>query len=149
MSLIKWSQFSPFFDQNAFEHMDKMFEDMPTSMQVARASQSLVPPIDMYETDTHVVIETPMPGVDPNHLDISIENSILSIKGTSERKTEVDDKNYYRKEVRYGSVFRQIALPAKVLAESTDATFENGVLKIQIPKAGEEHTSVKVHIKKK
>ncbi|MBP7134711.1 Hsp20/alpha crystallin family protein, partial [Patescibacteria group bacterium] len=135
MSLIKWSPFSPFFDQQAFENMDKILDEYSGGLPMARGSQSLVPPIDMYETDVAVVIETPMPGVDPSRLDISIDNGILSIKGTSERKTEVEDKNYYRKEMRYGSVFRQIALPTRVVADKTEATFEDGVLKIQIPKA--------------
>lgn len=147
MSLIKWSPFAPFFDQTAFEHMDKMFDDVQSAMPSTRGAQSLVPPIDMYETETSVVVETPMPGIDPKCLDISIENGILSIKGTSERKTEVDDKNYYRKEVRYGSVFRQIALPNRVIADKTEAVYEQGVLKLTMPKMASENGSVKVQIK--
>lgn len=147
MSLIKWSPFAPFFDQSAFEQMDKFFDDTSSPLPMNRGAQSLVPPIDMYETDKAVVVETPMPGIDPKRLDISIENGILSIKGTSERKTEVDDKNYYRKEVRYGSVFRQIALPSRVLADKTEAVYEQGVLKLMMPKAAPESGAVKVQIK--
>ncbi|MBP9763074.1 Hsp20/alpha crystallin family protein [Patescibacteria group bacterium] len=147
MSLIKWSPMSPFFDQ-PFDAMEKFLEDMRSSgMSLTTASQSLIPPVDMYETDSLVVIEMPMPGIDASKLDISIDNGILSVKGTNERKTEVDEKNYYRKEVRYGSVFRQIALPAKVLANKTEASYEKGILKISIPKAKEEGGAVKVQIK--
>lgn len=138
---------SPFFDQ-PFDAMEKFLEDMRSSgMSLTTASQSLIPPVDMYETDSLVVIEMPMPGIDASKLDISIDNGILSVKGTNERKTEVDEKNYYRKEVRYGSVFRQIALPAKVLANKTEASYEKGILKISIPKAKEEGGAVKVQIK--
>lgn len=149
MSLIKWSPFAPFFDQNMFDHMDKFFDDTQSSLPMTRGSQSLVPPIDMYETETAVVVETPMPGIDPKRLDISIENGILVIKGSSERKTEVDDKNYYRKEVRYGSVFRQIALPSRVMADKTEAIYEQGVLKLTMPKAPSDGGAIKVQIKGK
>lgn len=147
MSLIKWSPFAPFFDQTAFENMEKLFDDMQSTLPATRGSQSLVPPIDMYETESSVVVEIPMPGIDPKCLDISIEDGILSIKGTSERKTEVDDKNYYRKEVRHGSVFRQIALPNRVIADKTEAVYEQGVLKLTLPKMTAEGGAVKVQIK--
>ena len=146
MSLIKWS---PFFDQPPFEAMEKMLEEFRSNLPVARGSGGMIPPIDMYETDTMVVIEMPMPGIDANKLDLSIENGILSVKGTSERKTEVDEKNYYRQEVRHGSIFRQIALPAKVVADKTEASYEDGMLKIMIPKALGEQGAVKVQLKNK
>ncbi len=150
MSLIKWSPLSPFFDQQPFEAMEKFFADMHGgSLPVAQGGNGLIPPVDMYETDEAVVVEMSMPGIDASKLDISIENGILSVKGTNERKTEVDEKNYYRKEVRYGSVYRQIALPSKVLANKTEAVYEKGILKLSIPKAREEGGAVKVQIKDK
>ena len=150
MSIIKWSPLSPFFDQQPFEAMEKFFEEMRTNgMPVAHGENGLIPAVDMYETDEAVLVEMPMPGIEAKKLDISIENGILSVKGTNERKTEVDEKNYYRKEVRYGSVFRQIALPAKVLANKTEAVYEQGILKLTIPKTGEEGGAVKVQIKDK
>ena len=140
MSLIKWSPllFEP------FDGMDKMLEDMG---RLAPRSSGIVPPIDMYETTEAVIVETPMPGVDPNKIEISIENNILAIKAESERKTEVDDKNYYRKEVRYGTVFRQIALPASVQEQQTVAAYTDGILKITLPKA-ESKKSIKVEVTK-
>lgn len=148
MSLIKWS---PFFDQQPFEEMEKMLEQFQSAgMPVARGSSNgIIPPIDMYETEDAVVVEMPMPGIDATKLDISIENGILSVKGTSERKTEVDDKNYYRKEVRHGSIFRQVALPSKVIADKTEASYENGMLKVMVPKAKGDQGAVKVQLKNK
>lgn len=142
MPIIKWS---PFFLE-PFDSMESMFDDRSSAI-ASRSGGSIIPPVDMYETTDAVVIETPMPGVDPDTLEIAINNGVLTIKGTSERKTEVDDKNYYRKEVRTGSIFRQIALPARVEEGNTQASFENGVLKITLPKA-EERKAIKVAIKK-
>lgn len=142
MSLIKWS---PFFEP--FEGMEKFFQDV--NMVPSRGAASIVPPIDMYETKDAVVVETSLAGVDPNKIEIGIENSILSIKGASERKTEVDEKNYYRQEVRHGSIFRQIALPTRVEEGKAEATFENGILKISIPKKTSEQKAIKIEVKKK
>jgi HSP20 family protein len=142
MSVIKWSPFN-----DPFADFDKVFDDM-RAMSVP-ASRGIVPPVDMYETKEAVVVETPIPGVEPGKLDVSIDNGILTIKGSSERKTEVDDKNYYRKEVRQGTVFRQVALPTAVDGTKAQASFENGILKIHVPKLGGQKESIKVEVKKK
>lgn len=141
MSLIKWS---PFYEP--FEGFDKMLEEM--NALAPRGAGGIVPPVDVYETADAVVVETPVAGMDPNQIDVSIENGVLTIKGTSERKTEVDDKNYYRKEVRRGSVFRQVALPASVEEGKASASYENGILKISAPKA-QAKKAIKIDVLKK
>jgi HSP20 family protein len=125
MSLIKWS---PFFEP--FENIDKFFDLHPATMQRG----GLVPAIDVYDSKDAVVIETALPGVDPKHVQLSIENDVLTISGTTERKTEVDEKDYYRKEIRSGSFMRQVALPAGVQEDAAKASFKDGILKIEVPK---------------
>ncbi len=127
MSLIKWT---PFLSE--FEDMDKMMESM---MPAVRGSQfGYTPAVDMYEDKDNIVIETQLGGIDPEKVDISIENNVLSIKGESEKKSEVEDKNYYRKEIRRGSFFRLIPLPTKVDGDKATASNEDGILKIIVPK---------------
>ena len=141
--LIKWT---PIFDQ--FEDMDKMFHDFLPSVQ--RGQQKFMPAIDMYEEKDAVVVETELAGIDPEQVSVAIENDTLIIKGQSEKKTEVDDKNYYRKEIRRGSFFRSIQLPAHVQGDKANATAEDGVLKISIPKAPEvKPKTIKIETKKK
>lgn len=140
MALIKWSPF--FFEP--LGSMDSMLDDMGLSKT---PTSNIVPPVDLYETKDAIVAEIPLPGVDPGSIDIAIENGVLSIKGSSERKTEVDEKNYYRREVRSGSVFRQIPLPGRVEDGNAKASFENGILRVTIPKV-EERKAIKVEIKK-
>lgn len=141
MSLIKWS---PFFEP--FEGMDKMLDEM-RAMQTSSQSVGIIPPVDMYETEKAVVVETPVPGIDPGKIDVTVENGMLTIKGSTERKTEVDDKNYYRKEVRQGTIFRQVALPAHTDHQGAEASFENGVLKITLPKIEQKSSSIKINVK--
>lgn len=130
MSLIKWTPFFPEFDD-----MDKMMESM---LPAVRGNQfGFTPAVDMYEDKDNIIVETQLGGIDPDKVDISIENNVLTIKGESEKKSEIDDKNYYRKEIRRGSFYRSIPLPTKVDGEAALAVNADGVLKITVPKAVE------------
>ena len=102
-----------------------------------RMSRVMTPAVDVYEDNDRVIVETPLAGVDPSKVSIEIEDNILKISGQSDHKTEVDDKNYYRKEVRYGAFYRAVALPKAVIGEKAEANYKDGVLKIAIPKADE------------
>ncbi len=141
MSLIKWR---PIFDN--FEDMDKMFSEF---MPVAKNSVAdFTPAIDMYEDKENVIVETQLAGIDPEKVSISIDNDVLSIKGESEKRSEVEDKNYYRKEIRRGGFYRSIPLPAHVLGNKAVAEANDGVLKISIPKASAKQPK-KIEIKTK
>lgn len=143
MSLIKWT---PFLSE--FDDMDKMMESM---LPAVRGNQfGYTPAVDMYEDKDNIVIETQLGGIDPEKVDISIENNVLSIKGESEKKSEVEDKNYYRKEIRRGSFYRSIPLPTKVDGDKASAVNEDGILKITIPKAAEiKPKTIKIQSAKK
>jgi HSP20 family protein len=143
-ALIKWT---PFLEP--FEDMDKMFSDFMPSVRPG-AGSGFVPAIDMYEDKDSVVVESQLAGIDPEKVSISIDNDVLSIKGESEKKSEVEDKNYYRKEIRRGSFYRSIPLPAHVLGGEAKAIAEDGVLRIVIPKAPESQPkTIKIETKKK
>jgi len=129
MSLIKWS---PFFD--SFDEFENIF-NYPTT--VKNSKNSFVPAIDMYEDNDKVVVETQLAGIDPEKVSVSIEHDVLCIRGEGEKKSEVEDKNYYRKEIRRGSFYRSIQLPAHVDGDKATAKAVDGVLKISIPKAQE------------
>jgi HSP20 family protein len=146
MSLIKWNPFLN--DSFAFDDMDKVFGEM---LPAVRGSQfGFTPALDMYEDKQNIIVETQLVGIDPEKVSISIENDVLCIKGESERKSEVEEKNYYRKEIRRGSFYRAIPLPAKVNGDKASAITEEGILKITIPKATEvQPKNIKIQTKKK
>lgn len=124
-----------------FAEMEEMMRRFP--------SRGFVPAMDVYETKEAVMVETPLAGVDAKDVEVSVEKGVLTIQGESKKEHEVDDKNYYRKEIRSGSFFRQVALPAPVKEDKVTAEFENGVLKITCPKAAPTAAKkVAVQIKK-
>ena len=124
MSIIQWR---PMLDP--FQEFDRFFEDSPLVQ-----NRGFVPALDVYQTDNEVIVETPLPGIDPDKVNISVENDVLTIEGKTEKKSEVDEKNYYRKEVRVGGFHRAVALPSSVNGENAVAEYKDGVLKITIPK---------------
>lgn len=127
--------------------MDRMTDELRASLIPTGKSGGLIPPVDVYETAEAIMVEAPMAGVDPKNIELSVDRGVLSIKALSERRTEVDEKTYYRKEVRHGAVFRQIPLPAPVQEDQAEATYEQGVLKIRLPKRGESGKTINVKVK--
>lgn len=127
--IIKWT---PFLEP--FEEMDKMFSDF---MPAAGGYTGYMPAVDVYQDKDKVYVETQLAGIDPEKVDVSIENDVLIIKGENEKKSEVEDKNYYRKEIRRGSFYRSVPLPSHVAGDKATAEAVNGILKISVPKAPE------------
>ena len=105
-----------------------------------------VPPINIYDDKDKVYVDVAVSGYNPENIELDVQDGVLTIKGNMEKKREVEEKNYYRKEIRMGSFARQIALPAEVFGEKAEANFDNGVLKISIPKK-EELKPKKIEIK--
>lgn len=136
MALIRWT---PLLEP--FEEMEKAFGDL-----MPQVRHGFTPALDVYDNTDAIVVETPLPGVDPTRVDIVIENGVLTIKGNMEKKREIDEENYWRREVRLGSFYRSVALPTPVRGDRAEATYEKGILKISIPKA-EEAKAKKIAVK--
>lgn len=131
MSLIRWS---PSWDP--FHEMEEVMNRLPSVWQPQGLSQGgFIPAVDMYETKENVVVETPLAGINPRDVTVSVENGVLTISGESKKEREVEEKNYYRKETRSGSFYRQVPLPVSVKEDSVSAEFEEGILKVTCPKA--------------
>lgn len=129
--LMRWS---PMWD------MEKIFgEDLWEGADFS-------PAIDVRQDKDNVIVETSLPGIDPDKVEISVENDVLTISGHTEDKKEVKREDYYRKEMREGSFSRSIILPMGVKANEAEANYEKGILKIKLPKA-EEAKPKKIAIK--
>ena len=104
--------------------------------------------LDMYRDDGKLVIKAEVPGVKPEDLEITVKDNVLSISGETKTEEEVTRENYIRRERRYGSFSRSVVLPAEAESDQAEATFEDGLLTVNIPVAEEAKAdSVKVEIK--
>lgn len=91
--------------------------------------------IDVYQTPKNLVIKSTIAGIQPENVDICINNDILTIKGKREEKNNVQDQDYLYRECYWGSFSRSIILPMEVKANKVNADLENGILTITLPKA--------------
>ena len=148
-SLIKWEPLSDLVSLR--DAMDHLFEDSFVRMRGLPAVFGAEPlALDMYETDNSVVVKTAVAGVKPEELDITISGDVLTIKGETKSEEKVEKADYIRQERRYGAFQRSVQLPASLLADKAQATFENGVLTLTIPKSAESKPkTIKVEAKSK
>jgi len=96
--------------------------------------RELAPQVDITEDADSIEVKTELPGMNRDDIGIDIANGVLTIKG--EKKEEVNEKNrtWHRREVRYGNFCRSFSLPTDVKVEETTASYDNGILKIVLPK---------------
>jgi len=91
--------------------------------------------IDVYQTETDVVIKSTIAGVKPEDLDVSINNDMVTIKGERKNEERVSTENYYYQECYWGGFSRSVVLPVEVVADKIEASLKNGILTIRLPKA--------------
>lgn len=91
--------------------------------------------IDVYQTDTSIVIKSTIAGVKPEDVDVSISNDMITIKGERKQEEVINEDNYYYQECYWGPFSRSIVLPMDVVTDKIDASLKNGILTIKLPKA--------------
>lgn len=94
--------------------------------------------IDVYQTDTHIVIQSPIAGVRKENLHISIENDVVVIRGGREKSDMVEEENYFHQECYWGPFSREIILPVEGDASRAEATMRDAILTLKIPKSERE-----------
>lgn len=107
------------------------------------------PAVDVAETKDTIVVTATVPGIKPDDIKITLTGDVLSLSGEVKAETERDEAHYHVRERRFGSFSRSIALPTPVISDQAHAEFENGVLKLTLPKAEEARPrAIKVVSKK-
>lgn len=96
--------------------------------------------IDVYQTDDDIIIKSTIAGVNPEDLDVAINNDMLTIKGERKFEDEVNEENFYYQECYWGTFSRSVVLPVDVIAEKIEASLKNGILTIKLPKADTNKT---------
>jgi HSP20 family protein len=105
------------------------------------------PAVDIYETEHELVVKADLPDVNPQDLDIHVENNLLTIRGERKFENKVNEENYLRIERSYGSFSRTFSLANSVNSEAIKADYQNGVLTLSIPKREEaKPKQIKVNV---
>jgi len=103
--------------------------------------------VDVFETNSNFVVQSPIAGVSTDDIDISIDKDILLIKGNRKNPTANKNKKYYYKECHFGPFSRKIILPENVNSSKISAAIDNGILTIKIPKTNKS-TAKEIKVKK-
>ncbi|MCL5264851.1 MAG: Hsp20/alpha crystallin family protein [Chloroflexi bacterium] len=131
MAMSRWE---PLREMMTLRHtMDKLLEEafIPTFFATRLAGRFV--PINVYETADEIVVQTPVVGIKPEEIDISITGNSVIIQG--ERKVpEIEEESYLIHELPVGRFYREVTLPISVQAEKAQAVFENGLLTLHLPK---------------
>ena len=96
--------------------------------------------IDVYQTESEIVIKSTIAGVKPEDLDVSINNDMITIRGERKNDEDISEDSYYYQECYWGSFSRSVILPVDVLPEKIDASMKNGILTLRLPKADNTKT---------
>lgn len=134
----------PKFDKKALnDWMETLFRD---PMQRLLESKSFR--IDLVETDSHFIVEAELPGFNRDEIDIEILDSALKITAQHDEISEEtnDAKHYYRKERSYGKIERVVPLPFRINPKQTVAKYDQGILRITIPKGDQDRENRTIRI---
>ena len=99
-------------------------------------------PINVHQSESDLFIEAALPGVQPDDIDVSFHDGVLTVRAHS----EVPEDDYFHQEIRSIEYLRQVMLPVECRFEDADASVENGMLRVRIPKQRPQ-ASEKIHIK--
>jgi HSP20 family protein len=131
MAVTRWNPWGDLFALT--DTVDQLFNRASLPGDRGTLTQSL--PLDIRQTGEAFVIEASVPGFNPDEVDITIDENVLTIKAHREQEKSDEKGGYVRRERRASSFFRQLGLPAEVRAEDISAAFENGVLTVTVPRA--------------
>ncbi len=139
-SLTRWEPLREFSTmQDRMNRMNRLFRESysPEAPEEALTTTNFAPPVDIYEDEHTITLKMEVPGIDEKDIDVRIENNMLTVHG--ERKIEKDEKeeNFRRIERQYGSFTRSFTLPSSVDPVQVIAHYDQGVLKISLPKKAE------------
>ncbi|NIM59548.1 MAG: Hsp20 family protein [Candidatus Aminicenantes bacterium] len=137
MAIVRWGPFRDLITLR--ERMNRLFEDaFPyRGDEKELVASSWAPAVDIYEKENALVLATEVPGLDENDIEIKIEDNTLTLIGERKFEKETKEENYHRIERSYGSFHRSFTLPRYIDEDKIKAEYENGVLKIMMPKKSE------------
>lgn len=133
-TMIRWNPFGEMARMR--NEIDRLFEDAfsaPAGTWERNAVWGF--PLDVTENDDTFTVKAAVPGMNPDDLDITISDNVLTIKGETRSEESREEEKVHLRERRFGSFMRSISLPTPVESDNVNATYENGVLTLSIPKA--------------
>ena len=130
------STWRPFEFEKMRREMDRIWDSFSERRPATkdREGGEWLPSLDVSETKADFVVKAELPGVNPNEIDISLTEGVLTVKGEKKQEREEKEEGYHLVERSYGSFIRSLRLPREVQNEKINASYKDGVLRITLPK---------------
>lgn len=139
-TLVRWNP-----NRSLFTEFDRLLDSAPRFKRQGHSNWGLA--VDVTENEDGYTVMASVPGINPDDLEITLEDGVLTIKGEIKVSEESDNEQYHVRERRYGSFSRNVRFPVDVNADEIHASYEHGVLTLDVPKAEEvkpKRISIKV-----
>src|SRR5262245_52470722 len=117
MRLVRWDPFQDLIHQSGV------------------SNRTWAPPVDVFEKGDQLTFRAELPGIDREHLDVKVEDGVLTIQGERKADAEVNEAEMYRRERVHGTFARSFTLPKNVDGAKISATYKDGILEVMVPKA--------------
>ncbi len=135
MRIWTWRPFDPLGELQ--RQVDRLFDFTVDKGRQLWQSWRQFPALNLYETPTEYLLAAPVPGTRPEDIDITVTGNHLTIKGERKRTGDVPEESYRREERWLGKWSRSIQVPDRADLSSINATMENGILLVHMPKTPE------------
>lgn len=128
-TLTRWRPFPEFAAfADIHDRLDRLFDQVADGERLPASAA-----IDVIREEDHLTVKADMPGLRPEDVKIRVENGVLTISGEHEETSETKEEKYMRRERRFGSFSRSLALPDGIDPEAIEATTKDGVVQVQVP----------------
>src|ERR687896_932214 len=143
MVLRRWEPFRELRKMQG--NLDRLWRDLGHGGGDEGDVESWAIPLDVVQQGDYIVVKASVPGVNPEDIDVSIENDVLTIKGHTKEDREHQEGNYLMRERRAGSFYRALRLPDTLDSDQAQSHYEHGVLSITFPRM-ESKRAKRLHI---
>lgn len=144
MAIMRYTRRSPFVSpwlelEDMTDRLNRLFREPGSGEASGRTMWS--PSVNVEESKDELLLTAELPGMSIDDVEIEVENNVLSLRGEKKQiREEKDDRRYHVWERSYGTFERQFTLPRTVKTEGISASFKDGILHVQMPKAPEAKT---------
>jgi HSP20 family protein len=129
------SRWDPFRDLMSIQNeLNRLFGRTYAGTEATAGASAWVPPLDIFETKDRYVVIVELPGIAPESVEVSVEDSTLTMKGERKFYEDVSEEDFHRVERRFGPFARSLSLPTMADPGGIEATFDKGLLTVEVPK---------------
>jgi HSP20 family protein len=149
MPIARWEPFRDLVTTQ--DRFNRIFNDALSQSfgKEETASRAWMPPVDIYETDDSLVLKAELPGINPEDVEIRVEDNTLYLKGERKFQKNVKEENLHRVERSYGMFSRSFVLPNSIDSDKVQAAYKDGILTLTMPKREEaKPKTIKINVSK-